>query len=132
MKTFALLVSVTFIVAFNVSAQPGTLDPTFGIAGKAITDFTGADDLGNDIALDSEGRMVLAGYTHNGSDYDFAVVRYNEDGILDNTFGSGGKVTTAIGSGNDFGLSCAIQGDGRFVVSGYNFNGINNDFALVR
>jgi uncharacterized delta-60 repeat protein len=127
-----LLSLISLCIQFIAEAQPGALDPTFGTGGKVITDFGGADDFGNAIAIDSEGRMVFAGYSHNGSNYDFAVVRYSEDGSLDNTFGAAGKVTTPIGSGNDFGLSCAIQGDGKILVSGYCFNGFNNDFAVVR
>jgi uncharacterized delta-60 repeat protein len=123
------LISATVTIA---EAQPGSLDSTFGINGKVATDFSGVDDFGNSIAMQYDGKLVMAGYSHNGSDYDVAVVRYNTDGSLDNSFGTNGKVTTPIGSGNDFGLSAAIQSDDKIVVSGYSFNGLNNDFAVVR
>ena len=54
-----------------------------------------------------------------------------QPGSLDNTFGSGGKVTTPIGSGAT-GNSVAIQSDGKILVAGYSYNGTDNDFALVR
>ena len=73
---------------------------------------------------------MAAGYSDNGSNYDFALVRYNTDGSLDTTFDSDGKVTTAIGSGNDYAYSVAIQSDGKIVAAGYSQR--SNDFALVR
>ena len=53
-------------------------------------------------------------------------------GDLDTSFGSDGKVTTAIGSGTDVARSVAIQADGKIVVAGYSHNGSNYDFALAR
>ena len=53
-----------------------------------------------------------------------------QPGSLDNTFGSGGKLTTAIGSSDDEGYSVVIQGDGKILVAGYNYNGYNSDFDL--
>ncbi len=75
---------------------------------------------------------MAAGYSDNGSNNDFALVRYNTDGSLDTTFDSDGKVTTAIGSGSDYAYSVAIQSDGKIVAAGYSDNGSNDDFALVR
>ena len=75
---------------------------------------------------------MVAGYSDNGSNDDFALVRYNTDGSLDTTFDSDGKVTTAIGSGDDYAFSVAIQSDGKIVAAGYSDNGSNDDFALVR
>ncbi len=75
---------------------------------------------------------MVAGYSDNGADYDFAVVRYNSDGSLDTAFNTTGKVTTAIGTSNDFALSVAVQSDGKIVVAGSSWNGANYDFAVVR
>ena len=54
------------------------------------------------------------------------------EGDLDTSFGTGGKVTTAIGSGNDFANSVAIQSDGKIVAAGSSRIGSNNDFTLMR
>ena len=54
------------------------------------------------------------------------------DGDLDTTFDSDGKVTTDIGSANDYALSVAIDSDGKIVAAGLSYNGSNFDFALVR
>ena len=83
------------------------------------------------VAIQSDGKIVAAGYSYNGSNNDFALVRYNTDGSLDTSFDSDGKVTTAIGSGNDYAYSVAIQSDGKIVAAGQ-YNGSNDDFALVR
>ena len=48
----------------------------------------------------------------------FALARYNTDGSLDTTFGSGGLVTTSFGDGDDVATGVAVQGDGQIVVSG--------------
>ena len=56
---------------------------------------------------------------YNGSNNDFALVRYNTDGSLDTSFDSDGKVTTAIGSSDDVAYSVAIQSDGKIVAAGY-------------
>ena len=84
------------------------------------------------VAIQSDGKIVAAGDSNNGSNSDFALVRYNTDGSLDTSFDSDGKVTTAIGSGTDEAYSVAIQSDGKIVAAGYSNNGSNNDFALVR
>src|SRR5581483_10558079 len=78
----------------------GSLDTSFGNGGKVLTDF-GSDDNANAVALDSAGRIVVAGYAYNGSNYDFAVARYNTIGGLDTTFGTGGMVLTSIGAADD-------------------------------
>ena len=50
----------------------GTLDTTFGTGGKVITDFGGYVDVGRGGVLQSDGKIVVAGRTYNGSGYDFA------------------------------------------------------------
>ena len=110
----------------------GTLDTSFGSGGKVTTPFGNGSDVGNSVVLQLDGRIVVAGWSSNGSNDDFALVRYNTNGTLDTSFGSGGMVTTPIGGGSDVGISVALQGDGRIVVAGSSYNGSNNDFAVVR
>ena len=113
------------LVRYN---SDGSLDPTFDTDGKVTTDL-GSNDYGRALALQADGKIVIAGYT--GSDeVDFALVRYNSDGSLDTTFDTDGKVTTDLG-GEDNGLALVIQGDGKLLVVGS--SGTNNDdFALAR
>lgn len=116
------------VVRYNAN---GTLDSTFGVGGKVSTDFSSQSDSAYAVTLQSDGKILVAGIALNGVN-DLAVARYDADGSLDSTFGIGGKVTTALGSGFDFASSIAVQGDGKIVVAGYTQNGANNDIALVR
>jgi uncharacterized delta-60 repeat protein len=110
----------------------GTLDTTFGASGVVTTSIGPGDEWARDVAIQSDGKIVAAGHAYNGSDYDFAVVRYTSSGDLDTSFGSGGVVTTPIGSGDDWGRGVAIQPDGKIVAAGYAHSGSDHDFAVVR
>ena len=116
------------VARYNIN---GTLDTTFHGTGKATTPI-GGGGTAFAVAVQADGRIVAAGRTNNGTNADFAVIRYNTDGSLDFTFNGTGKVTTPIGSGDDIGDSVAIQADGRIVLAGYSFNGVDQDIALVR
>jgi len=111
----------------------GSLDTSFDTDGKVTTAFGSGDDAASSVDIQSDGRIVATGSSYNGSDFDFALARYNaSDGSLDTSFGSGGRVTTAIGASGDFGSSMAIQGD-KIVAAGASDNGsTGRDFALVR
>ena len=102
------------VVRYNAS---GSLDTSFDGDGKLITAFA-TDGVGHDVAIQSDGKIVVAGYTYSGSSNDFAVVRYNTDGSLDTSFGAGGKAITDFGSVGDHGYSVALQSDGKIVVAG--------------
>ena len=110
----------------------GTPDTSFGTGGIVTTGFGTINDTAASVAIQSDGKIVAAGRSHNGSNLDFALARYNADGTLDTTFDGDGKVTTAIGSGNDQIGAVGIQGDGKIVAGGQSHNGINFDFALAR
>jgi uncharacterized delta-60 repeat protein len=110
----------------------GALDASFGSNGKVTTAIGSSDDGGGSVAVQSDGKIIVAGSSSNGSNYDFALVRYTAAGALDTSFGSGGKVTTPIGTRTDYGTSMALQRDGKIVVAGYSTNGSSNDFALAR
>ncbi|MEZ6122861.1 MAG: hypothetical protein R3C49_06750 [Planctomycetaceae bacterium] len=110
----------------------GTLDPTFGTGGIVTTDVGSGEDVGNSITVQSDGKIVVAGVTADGGNFDFVVTRYETDGTLDATFGTGGVVTTAIGAGADRASSVAILPDGKILVTGSTHNGTDYDVALVR
>jgi len=122
------------LARYNVD---GSLDKTFDLDGKLITDFSATDDFARAVAIQSDGKIVVAGYSTIGAEntVDFVVVRYNTNGSLDNTFSGDGKQATDINSSsNDFAYSIAIQTNGKIVVGGYTGTGSENitDFALVR
>src|SRR5262249_51395919 len=105
----------------------GTLDTTFSFDGKVTTDF-GGDDRAFSVAIQADGKIVVAGASLTNPGDDFALARYNPDGSLDAGFGTGGKVTTAFGSGLDHANACTIQADGKIVAVGAD----GGDFALAR
>lgn len=111
--------------------QPdGQLDPDFD-TGKVITDFNQESDSIRALAVQDDGKIVAAGRTFNGADFDFALARYNPDGSLDNSFGANGLVSTDI-IVDDAAEAVLVQADGKIVAAGYTFNGANYDFALAR
>jgi len=112
---------------------PGDLDPTFGSGGKLTTDFGVDLDSASGVAVHGDGKIVVAGFTVNGTSNDFAVARYNADGSLDTGFSGDGKQTTDFGGGDfDRASGVAVQGDGKIVVAGDTENGATADFALAR
>ncbi|MBL9113650.1 MAG: cadherin-like beta sandwich domain-containing protein [Verrucomicrobiaceae bacterium] len=113
-------------------APDSVLDLTFNGTGTAVTPIGSSHEYGRGVAVQSDGKILVAGESYNGSNYDFALVRYTEAGVLDTTFGTGGKVTTAIGSSSDIAFALALQDDGGIVLAGYSYNGSNNDVALAR
>ena len=108
----------------------GTLDISFSGDGKVITGF--GEALGaSSVAIQADGKIVVAGYARNGSNYNFALARYNSDGSLDTTFDGDGKLTTKLGDWCGA-TDMTIQADGKIVVAGYSYNGSDDDFALAR
>ncbi len=111
----------------------GTLDTSFGTGGKVTTPIGSGNDMGVSAALQDDGKIVVAGMSHNGTNYDFALARYSTDGSLDTSFSGDGKLTTSFGSMDDAAYSVVIQSDGKIVATGYyTVTGGDNDFALAR
>lgn len=118
-----------FVVRLNYDGSP---DITFGGGDGQVSISVGsADDYANAVALQSDGKIVVAGKAAIGSGTDLAVVRLNSDGTLDNTFSSDGKATMNI-NGNDNGLAVAIQSDGAIVVCGEAFDGSSFNVGVAR
>lgn len=119
----------------------GSLDTTFGTGGLVVTDiFTARADVATALALQPDGKIVASGFSgaYNPPQVasDFVVVRYNPNGSLDTTFGTGGKVVTDFANDSDFATSLVIQPDGQLVVGGFAYgrtqNAVSFDFALAR
>jgi len=112
----------------------GTLDASFGTGGQVTTDF-GTLEQGfsfafpESLALQADGKIVVAGYAFIGQSEDFALVRYNSDGTLDTSFGTGGKLTNDFSGASDMASAVAVQPDGRIVVAGKT---ARRKFTLVR
>jgi uncharacterized delta-60 repeat protein len=110
----------------------GRIDRRFGDNGRVLTDFTGtgSTDQAFAVAIDSIGRIVVAGSSSNVG-VDFAVARYNPDGTPDNTFNATGKVLTNFGR-DDTATAVAIDSNDKIVVAGSSNTGGTYDFAVVR
>ena len=113
----------------------GVLDTTFGGDGKVTTDYGPFGDAAIGVAVDSSTQdLVTAGAIGlGGSNPRFAICRYTPAGLLDTTFGTGGKVFTDFGPHQDYANAVALQSNGRIVAAGVaGRGGGNGKFALAR
>lgn len=109
----------------------GALDPSFGTDGSTIIGYDDSIDAGNALALQTDGKILVAGTsTIDGRDY-FGLLRFTAAGKLDRSFG-GGALLTLITDGSDTGRALAVQQDGRIVVAGDGGSLGARDFGVVR
>lgn len=108
----------------------GIIDSTFGEGGKVLTHISN-DAVATSVAIQNDGKIVVAGFSYLGYGTAFTLVRYNIDGAIDQSFGDDGIVLTAIGISSSPN-SIVIQFDGRMVVVGNSFDGQRNNLAIVR
>lgn len=111
----------------------GTLDNTFNGTGKLVFDFEYTVNHPYAVALQEDGKILVAGYTGTSATNDFAVARLHPDGSFDTTFDNDGKVSINV-QGDDRARAIAVQPDGKIVVGGLSYPvGVNNcGFAAVR
>jgi uncharacterized delta-60 repeat protein len=112
----------------------GGLDTSFGDAGSTTTEFFGGADFACAVAIQSDGKIVAAGTANSGATgFDFALTRYNTNGSLDTSFGTGGKVNTDFFGRDDIAFSLFVQSDGRIVAFGFATTAAGKkDMAVVR
>lgn len=115
------------LVRYNAD---GTLDAGFGTGGSVFTDFAGNNDYAYAVAIQPDGKIIVAGDVGIGGLFYFGLARYNSNGSLDGTFGTGGKTfNLPNGSAN----SLAIQSNGKIVAAGtVSTGGSDPDFAVAR
>ena len=138
-KSLAVLLVGAVLTSSSVSnavqaAAAGDLDPSFDVDGKVSTDFFGDADAALDLVIQPDGRIVVGGSARNSaSNVDFALARYNRDGSLDASFGTGGKVTTDFLDIFDQANALALQPDGKIVAAGFTGDQMTRaDIALAR
>jgi uncharacterized delta-60 repeat protein len=112
----------------------GSLDNTFGLNGIVKTPISSVEDWALSAALQTDGKIIVAGYTWNGNNFDFALVRYHSDGMRDPTFGNGGIVMTDFAGNNDKAYGVCIQADGKIVLAGSSGDtgDVDVDVAIAR
>jgi uncharacterized delta-60 repeat protein len=135
--TLPLLSALALLLSAAPAAMsaPGDLDPTFGGDGIVRTDLTRFDDYGFAVALQPDGKIVVAGTKGlGGPNPRVAVVRYSTDGSLDPSFGGGdGKAAIDFTPREDFAYAIRIQADGKIVVAGpAAYFARNSKFGLAR
>jgi uncharacterized delta-60 repeat protein len=113
------------------------LDTSFGSGGYVIQDIpTSDDDNGYSLALQPDGKILLGGSCMIGVADQFCIARFNSDGSLDTSFGSGnGYVTQDISSSpatNDYGNSLVLQPDGKILLGGSCMIGGAYQFCIAR
>ena len=101
-----------------MTQSAGSLDTSFGNSGKVVTDFGGQIAEAYSIALQPDGKFIVAGHNTNNGGSAFALARYNSDGSLDSSFGAAGKVTTVFPQGESEILAMVLQQDGKIVAAG--------------
>ena len=116
--TASLIAAATLsLTGARAQAAPGDLDTTFGGTG-AVTTAIGTTAFAAGVALQSDGKILVAAGSSNASGADFAVARYTTTGSLDTSFGGTGKVIVDFAARGDYGGSIAIQADGKIVLGG--------------
>jgi len=109
--------------------ENGNIDRSFGNKGLIVTEISEEKDVGESVAIQHDGKIVVIGTTDHKPTTDIVLIRYNENGSLDYSFGFGGIVITDINSGFDIGKSIVIQSDGKLIVSGFTY--IVNKFFMT-
>lgn len=124
------------VVRYNIN---GTIDNTFGGSGVVTLRQNPIKTAGSyAIGLQSDGKIIVGGYTWTDDNNDFALVRLKTDGVVDSTFGTDGWVYTPVSPitvypfGDDKIRKIKVLSDNSIIAAGYAYNGIDNDFALAK
>ncbi|MFM2005887.1 MAG: hypothetical protein RLZZ09_1542, partial [Pseudomonadota bacterium] len=133
------------ILAIRLNTD-GQLDPTFGnndgdgTPDGIVSISQGAGkDYGKAVALQPDGKIVIAGDHTQGKTSDISAVRLLSDGTLDASFGAGsgdgtpdGIVSISLGDGKDYGNAVVIQPDGKIVIGGDHTVKDTRDLTVLR
>lgn len=111
----------------------GDLDTSFGAAGKVISQLGDESSEADAVAIQADGKIIIAGSAYNGADLQsFMVARFLTTGALDPSFGTNGVVITPLGTNSSFASAIALQSDGKILVGGQARPGSDEDFAVLR
>ncbi len=135
MKTTFTLV-FAFACILTATAQiGGYLDPSFAGSGRVIRSLPGnSGNIARGVALLGDGSLLVVGETNSTvTGKDFFVSKFSTSGVLDNTFGTGGTVTTDLQLGSDdAAYSIVVDANNNFILAGNSSDGTKQSAALVR
>ncbi len=130
------VVALASLLSTVASASDGVLDPTFSLDGKVTVDRAGltSSDHGEAVAIQPDGKIVVAATTAVNGVSNFAVTRLLANGARDTAFGTNGwAIAGFTGTGGSRAKALAIQPDGKIVVAGTTATpSASDNFALVR
>ncbi|HUR98152.1 MAG TPA: FG-GAP-like repeat-containing protein [Pyrinomonadaceae bacterium] len=121
-----ILAILLLLAPVTYSQGPGSLDPSFGTGGLALTDVNGTNDGANGMAIQTDGKIVTGGRGTGGT-----LIRYNVNGTLDTTFGTGGIATQMLSPYATEITDVALQSDGKIVYSGHQNDASGNHFFVI-
>lgn len=133
MKTLVLLF-LLFPVSILNAQQAGIPDSTFSADGKLATAMPSPrNGTVKGVVIQPDGKVVLGGYSNNGNNTDFTIVRYHPNGVLDSSLNNTGILQMDFDSSEDVAnaMSMDVSGE-KIVIGGYMFNGATFDFALAQ
>jgi len=121
------------VLVFRLNPD-GTMDGTFGPGGAVTYSGSGDNsDYGNCVSLQSDGKIVVSGAVSDGRAFNVFLLRYNQNGTSDTTFGKNGvSVYGDTNDRNDYGYAHVIQRDGKIVITGFTRNDTSDDVLLLR
>jgi uncharacterized delta-60 repeat protein len=132
-SAFVWLVSLVLLFNFPAPAAPGDFDSSFGTNG--ILGFSVPHQF-HDLALQPDGKILAIGYTRIGApgypSYPASFMRFNADGSIDASFGSGGRVSPQVGTNIvEKAAAFALQPDGKIVLAGVFKTDSTSPYRLV-
>lgn len=129
-SSYDVLTGLNFAIArFDTD---GSLDNTFSFDGKITTDFNTGFDAIYSLTLQPDGKILAAGYADITVSFaKFGLARYNSDGTLDNTFGSGGKVAVGESNFNFIAREVMLMPDGKILLIGRSDNAFSGDYITI-
>ena len=119
-KNYIVFLPVMLFITNVLFGQYGNLDANFAKGGRVLTAFGKYNSDAKGVVVQPDGKIIAAGdaYNYNSSYSQFALVRYNRDGSLDDTFGSKGKVTSRFLGIQLFFHDMALQAEGKMTIAG--------------
>ncbi len=99
----------------------GTADSTFGTSGAVIlgsAELGNTSNYGQDVIIDANGKILVTGYAYDGSNYYMILLRLNDDGSLDTSFGINGYLEYSYGYMFNYGYGLCLDNAGNILVTG--------------